>query len=53
MSSFTECQMMSARASPSTRESTVSTDRAWACTIKGALRRADGKLSYLTLTRVR
>ncbi len=35
MNSLTECQMMSARASPSTRESTVSTDSAWASTIKG------------------
>ncbi|CRZ51716.1 Uncharacterised protein [Vibrio cholerae] len=51
--SFTLCQIMSSLARLSTFESTVSTDKAFASTIKGALRSAESKLSYFTFTNVR
>ncbi|MNC48668.1 hypothetical protein D3C75_977990 [compost metagenome] len=47
---MTECQTISSRARFNTLESIVSTDSALASTIKGALRSAESKESYLTFT---
>ena len=52
-SSFTECQIISCLARFSTLESTVSTERALAFTIKGALRSAASNELYFTLIKVR
>ena len=51
--SLTVCQTISCFARLRTFESTVSTDIAFACTISGALRKAESNVLYLTLTKVR
>ena len=51
--SDTECHTISCLARFSTLESTVSTDKAWACNIKGAERNAASKELYLMLISVR